>query len=126
MTFPQHLIPIALLALGALSIHPAWAHGSAQSRHGGMTQMAHDLGFELVQGSDGITLYLMDHEQPLPSQGVSGKLTVLQGTQKTEVDLKPAGDNKLQAAGLKLAPGSKAVASLQIRGKAVTVRFTVK
>lgn len=126
MTRTQRLIPLTLLALSTLSLGTAFAHGSMQARHGGVTQMAHDLGFELVQGSEGITLYLMDHEQPLPSQGVSGKLTVLQGTQKTEVDLKPAGDNKLQAASLKLAPGAKAVASLQIRGKAVTVRFTVK
>jgi hypothetical protein len=38
---------------------------------------------------------------------VSGKLTVLNGTQKSEAELKPAGGSKLEAAGIKVLPGAK-------------------
>ena len=58
---------------------------------------------------------------------MSGKLTVLNGADKSEADLKPAGGNKLEAKGVKLGKGAKAVAALQTADKkTVTVRFTVK
>ena len=69
----------------------------------------------------------MDHGKPLPSQGISGKLTILNKGQKAEADLKPAGDNKLVAAGVVLSPGAKVVAVLNnVAGRTVTVRFNVK
>ena len=58
--------------------------------------------------------------------GASGKLTVLSGTDKSEAELKPAGD-KLEAKGIKLASGSKVVASVTTaEKKTMSVRFTVK
>ena len=51
---------------------------------------------------------------------------MLIGAEKSEVDLVPAGD-RLEAKGIKLASGAKAVATLTTpAAKAVTVRFTVK
>ena len=48
-------------------------------------------------------------------------------SQKAEADLKPAGDNKLVAAGVVLSPGAKVVAVLNnVAGRTVTVRFNVK
>jgi predicted lipoprotein with Yx(FWY)xxD motif len=123
----KQLIQSAALAMSVLALNPAMAHGVAQPSHGGTVQEANDVSFELVVDADGVTLYLTDHDEPLSSKGISGKLTVLQGTQKTEADVKPAGDNKLRATGLKVGAGAKVVAVLnKVEGQTVTLRFTVK
>jgi hypothetical protein len=121
------LIGAALLALGTLTAPVAWAHGAAGPKHGGVVQVANDVSFELVGDADGATIYLVDHDAPMPSAGITGKLTVLTGTQKTEAEVKPAGDNKLKATGVKLASGAKVVAVLSnVAGQTATVRFTAK
>lgn len=121
------LIGAALLALGTLTAPVAWAHGAAGPKHGGVVQVANDVSFELVGDADGATIYLVDHDMPMPSAGITGKLTVLTGTQKTEAEVKPAGDNKLKATGIKLASGAKVVAVLSnVAGQTATVRFTAK
>lgn len=121
------LTQIAALFLVALSLNPAMAHGAGKPLHGGIVQVANDVQFELVAEADGATIYLVDHDEPMPSTGITGKLTVLQGAKKTEVDVKEAGDNKLRATGVKLGKGDKVVAVLnKVEGKTVTVRFTVK
>jgi hypothetical protein len=52
---------------------------------------------------------------------------VLNGAEKTEAEVKAAGDNKLRATGVKLASGAKVVAVLNnVEGRTTTVRFTVK
>ncbi|MFG6469291.1 hypothetical protein [Roseateles sp. BYS87W] len=126
MKTPQLLIA-ALLAACALGANPVMAHGSSAPRHGGIVQVANDVNFELVVEADGATLYLVDHDEDMPSKGISGKLTVLNGAQKTEVDLKATDGNKLRATGVKIEKGAKVVAVLQnVEGKTATVRFTVK
>lgn len=124
---PKPLIQIALLVLSALAVPPALAHGAGKPRHGGVVQVANDVNFELVAEAEGVTLYLVDHDAPMSSKGVSGKLTVLQSGQTTEAALQEAGDNRLKAAGLKAGKGAKVVAVLHnVEGKTVTVRFVVK
>lgn len=126
MTMKQ-LFQAAVLALSALTLNTAMAHGAAKPRHGGIVQVANDVSFELVAEADAATIYLIDHDEPMSSTGISGKLTVLNGTQKTEVDIKAAGDDKLRATGVKIGAGAKVVAVLNnVEGKTVTVRFTVK
>lgn len=113
-------------ALAALSFHAAQAHGDAKPQHGGVVQTASDLVFELVALPDGAAIYIEDHGKPMSTAGASGKLTVLNGADKAEAELKPAGD-KLEAKGIKLASGSKVVASVTTADKkTVSVRFTVK
>ena len=114
------------MGLGALDAPVALAHGSATSRHGGISQMAGDLGFELVSTADGVALYVDDQGKLVAPAGIAGKLTVLNGTQKSEADRVAASD-RLEAKGIKLAPGAKVVAALTTaQKKAVTVRFTVR
>lgn len=126
MTFKK-LIPACALVLGALAFNSAFAHGAGEPRHGGIVQVANDVNFELVIDADGATIYLVDHDEPMSSKGISGKLTVLQGAKKVEADVKEAGDNKLRAAGVKIGKGDKIVAVLNnVEGKTATVRFTVK
>jgi len=97
----KHLISVTGLVLVCLSINPAEA--------------------------DGATIYLMDHGKPMASKGITGKLTVLQGSNKTEADIKEAGDNTLRVLGVKLGKGDKLVAALSnVGGKSMTVRFTIK
>ena len=123
----KYLISVASLVISCLSVNPVLAHGDAKPQHGGILQVANDLSFELVAQADGATIYLMDHGKPLASKGITGKLTVLQGSNKIEVDIKEAGDNTLRVLGVKLGKGDKLVAALSnIRGKSMTVRFTIK
>lgn len=121
------LLIAALLGLGALTMNAAMAHGTAAPRHGGIVQVANDVTFELVVEADGATIYLVDHDEDMPSKGISGKLTVLSGAQKSEAGVKATEGNKLRATGVKIAAGAKVVAVLNnVEGKTATVRFTIK
>jgi hypothetical protein len=122
------LLNIVLVAITALFVTTAFGHGDAKPKQGGVVSSAGDITFELVAGPEGATLYLEDHGKPLASAGMSGKLTVLSGADKAEGELKPAGENKLLAAGIKLNAGARVVATIT-RGeskKAITVRFALK
>ncbi|AKJ29442.1 hypothetical protein [Caldimonas brevitalea] len=122
----KKLVSLLVVSAAALSFNVAMAHGT-KAQHGGIVATAQDLGFELTNEGDKATLYITDHGQPFDTAGLSGKLTVLSGTEKSEVELKPAGENKLEAQGVKLAKGSKAVATLtNAEKKTLTVRFSVK
>lgn len=120
--FSALILGVSLVAAGGVL-----AHGGADPKHGGVVKSASDLSFELVKQADGAVVYVEDHGKPLATQGMSGKLTVLNGSQKTEAELKPVGDNKLEARGVTLASGARAVAALTTPSKkTITVRFTVK
>jgi hypothetical protein len=123
----KHLITVASLVISCLSMNPVLAHGDAKPLHGGIVQLVNDLSFELVAQADGATIYLMDHDKPMASKGITGKLTVLQGTKKSEADIKEGGDNTLRVMGVNLGKGDKLVAALSnVNGKSMTVRFTIK
>lgn len=68
-----------------------------------------------------------DHGKAVDVNKASVKLTLLAGTEKQEVELKPAGD-KLEAMGtFKVGAGTKAVAVVTGASKSVsTARFTLK
>lgn len=124
----KNLPSLAALALSlfAFGHTAAIAHGGAAARHGGVVQLASDLSFELVALPDGAAIYVEDHGKPIAPTGMSGKLTVLNGTERSEGVLAVAGD-RLVAKGVRLASGAKAVAALTTANrKAITVRFTVK
>lgn len=122
----KKLLAAVVLGLSALSFNAAMAHGGAKAKHGGVVATASDLGFELVGTPTGAAIYVEDHGKPMAPTGMTGKLTVLNGTEKSEADLAAAGD-KLEAKGVKLAAGAKVVAALTTADKKViTVRFTVK
>lgn len=95
--------------------------------HGGVVVEVKDVDYELVARPTTIQLHLRDHGKPADLSKASAKVTLLTGTEKQEVELKPAGD-KLEAAGnFKVGPGTKAVAVVTVPGKApATARFTLK
>lgn len=95
--------------------------------HGGVVAESGHLELELVAKPDVIALHLRDHGKPFSLQGASAKLTLLSGTEKSEVQLTPAGD-RLEAKGnFKLAAGTKAVATVTLAGKKpINTRFALK
>jgi hypothetical protein len=103
------------------------AHGE-KPKHGGVIQAADDLSFELVNKDGKATIYVEDHGKPVSTAGASGKLTVLNGAEKSEVPLEPAGDNMLATKGeAKLGKDAKAIAAMTFADKnAVNVRFSMK
>jgi hypothetical protein len=96
--------------------------------HGGVVVESNDMDYELVAKVDVITLHLRDHGKPVSTQGMSAKLTLLNGTEKSEVILTPAGNSSLEAKGsFKVAAGTKLVALVTGPGKKVAnVRFALK
>jgi hypothetical protein len=115
-----------LLGVTMLGINAAFAHDGVKPKRGGVTQTVSDLTFELVPQPDGAHLYVDDHGKPLSPAGMSGKLTVLNGAEKSEAPLVVAGD-KLEAKGIKLNKGAKVVAAVTTANKkAVTARFAIR
>ena len=125
----------AALALAALATttaaHAAGDHGAGHDhkpQHGGIVAEVNDMDYELVAKPDTLTLHLRDHGKPAKTEGVRAKLTLLNGTEKSEAVLAPAGEGKLEAKGaFKVAAGTKVVALVTLPGKkAANVRFAVK
>ncbi|MBQ0932474.1 hypothetical protein [Ideonella alba] len=124
----------ALIATIALAITSA-AHAAGDKHdhahehkplHGGVVVEVKDMDFELVANATAVKLYLRDHGKPADVSKASAKVTLLAGTEKQEVELKPAGD-RLEATGsFKVGPGTKAVAVVTIAGKPATARFTLR
>ncbi len=126
--------PTLLAALALTLAGTAFAAGDKHDHahehkpmHGGVVAEAKDMDYELVAKPAAIQLHLRDHGKPADVSKASAKLTLLTGTEKQEVELKPAGD-KLEATGsFKVGPGTKAVAVVTMSGKpAGAVRFTIK
>jgi hypothetical protein len=123
----KRLFAAAVLAFAFTTATAVHAHGEAKAKQGGVVTVAGDLVFELVVKPEGAVVYVEDHGKPFATAGMSGKLTVLKGTEKSEGELKAAGDNRLEASGVKLAKGARAVATVTTTDKkTLTVRFTVK
>jgi hypothetical protein len=118
--------PLVLAALMAAS--PLAFADADKPLHGGLMQEVREISYELVAKPDTIALYITDHGKKVPSAGATAKLTLLNGTEKSEVAMAPAGDNKLEAKGaFKVQKGTRVVALVTLAGKpAVTARYEIK
>lgn len=126
----QALLASISLALASSAFAAGEKHDHAHEHkpmHGGVVVEVKDIDYELVAKPTTIHLHLRDHGKPADVSKASAKLTLLSGTDKQEVELKPVG-GKLEATGtFKVGPGTKAVAMVTIAGKPVgTVRFAIK
>jgi hypothetical protein len=123
--------PIAaiILALAGSAFAAGDKHDHAHEhkpQHGGVVVEVKDMDYELVARPDAMQLHLRDHGKAVDISKASAKLTLLAGTEKQEVELKPAGD-KLEARGaFKVAANTKVVAVVSIAGKSSTARFVLK
>ena len=120
----------ALLAsLLAISIAPAMAAGEHdhKPKFGGVVVETKAGDMEIVAKPDNLRIYFNDHGKPVKFEGAKAKVTLLNGLEKSEAELTPAGD-KMEAKGtFKVAKGTKGIAVVTLAGKApVTARFAIK
>ena len=123
MTFKTLALATLLVATGT-----AFAQKDDHSvKHGGIFIETKALDFEVVARPDLLQVYPRDHGKQVRLDGAQGKMTLLNGTEKTEVALTPVGD-RLEAKGsYKVVKGTKGIASVTLVGKpAVLARFEVK
>jgi len=125
----QALLASLALTLASTAFAAGDKHDHAHEHkplHGGVVVEIKDIDYELVAKPTVIQLHLRDHGKPADVSKTTAKVTFLSGTEKQEVELKPAGD-KLEATGsFKVGAGTKAVAVVSVAGKAATVRFSIK
>lgn len=114
----------ALLALPSLVL----AHGEVEPKHGGVVSVVKDVEYELVAKADSMTIYVVDHGKQVDTKTASASMTILSGKMKSQVNLVPAGENKLEAKGkFDVTEGTKVVSIISFAGKpAATVRFEIK
>ncbi|MDP4733314.1 hypothetical protein [Limnohabitans sp. Bal53] len=121
----QTLLITASLVLGNM----AWAGpGDATHKpmHGGVLATVKDVDYELVASVTALRLYVRDHGKAVDVSKSTAKLTLLTGSEKQEVELKPSGD-KLEATGTyKVTAGTKVVAVISFGAKQATARFVIK
>jgi len=123
----KHLALMTLVMTVATS-GSVWAHGEKAKNGGIVQESSNGVSLELVSKDGKATIYVEDHGKPVSTAGASGKLTVLNGAEKAEVPLEPAGDNSLATKGTaKLDKGAKAIAAVTFADKrTVNVRFAIK
>lgn len=110
----MHRTLAALLVVAAAPalVPVAHAHGSMKPQHGGLVQMSGETVIELVSTPKGVDVYLSEEDEPVVSANYSAKLVQTAGAVKSEAVLKPAGGNKMSAAGFKSVKGAKLVVAL--------------
>lgn len=115
--------PLTLLADGK---HQAGDHH--KPKYGGVVQEVKEVQFELVAKPDSLAIFVEDHGKKIDTKGATAKVTLLNGAEKTEATLSPAGDNKLEAKGqFKVGKDTRAVAVVTLAGKpAQSMRFSLK
>ncbi|MES1980364.1 MAG: hypothetical protein V4451_20175 [Pseudomonadota bacterium] len=107
---------------------PALASGDSHAaKHGGIFVETKALDFEIVAKTDSIQVYVADHGKAVKLDGAKGKVTLLNGSEKTEVELTVAED-RLEAKGsFKVQKGTKGIAAVTLTGKpAAVARFEIK
>lgn len=121
------LITLILAAASLISNTAVQAHGSTVPQHGGVVRMVGETVIELVSVDGGADLYLREEDEPVPTGGMTGKLTVTVDGVKSEAELSPAGDNKLQARGVKIsAPCKVSVQVVRADQSRVNATFNIK
>lgn len=120
------LATIAIAAFAAGSVMASGDHGHAP-KNGGIVVETKAGDFEIVAKPDLLQIYISDHGKAVSLDGAKAKITLLNGAEKSEAELLPAG-NKMEVKGsFKVAKGTKGIAVLTLAGKpSSTARFEVK
>ncbi|MES2687344.1 MAG: hypothetical protein V4706_11010 [Pseudomonadota bacterium] len=122
----NQLLLVTCLALSATAVLAAGDHAH-DPKFGGVVVETKAGDFEVVAKPESLQIYISDHGKPVKLNGAKAKVTLLNGTEKSEAELLPAGD-KLEAKGaFKVAKGTKGIAVVTLAGKPpATARFQVK
>lgn len=121
-------IALMLAAVTLAASAAVHADGDHKPKYGGVVAVVKDVQYELVAKPDSVTLFVEDHGKKVDTKGATAKLTLLTGSDKTEIALVPVGANGLEATGVfKVPAGTKAVATITLAGKpAINARFEIK
>lgn len=93
--------------------------------HGGKVFEAKEFDVELVAKSDSIELYVRDHGKPVSLGGGVANLSILNGAEKKDFELKPEA-NKFKISGsFDMRKGTRVVAIIRLSGKVVTARYVI-
>lgn len=117
----------ALLAIAPAAFAADDKHDHA-AKHGGVVVETKRADLEIVAKPELLRIYVNGHDgKPLPLDGAKARLTLLNGSEKSDAELTPV-DGKLEAKGaFKVAKGTKGVAVVTLTGKPpVTARFEVR
>lgn len=119
---------MALLALTMAMVSGQASAHESPAKHGGVVKSAGDMSFELVNKDGTTTIYVDDHGKEVSMAGGSGTLTVLKGTEKSEMPLTAGvGNTLIGKTGDKISSGAKVVVSIVFPDKsAMSVRFSIK
>lgn len=113
----KSIVSAFCLSLALTAAPAAFAHeGHGMAQFGGVVAEAGMAQFEIVARAGKVVVHASNHGQPLNTAGASGKLTVLAGSAKSEIALKPAGDNRLEGSGEVIA-GAKLLINVQFAGQ---------
>lgn len=117
---------LASFTLAAVNAQAAGSHDHTP-KYGGVVVETKAGDIEIVAKPDKIQIYVSDHGKPVKLDGAKAKVTLLNGSEKSEAELAPAGD-KLEANGAyKVVKGTKGIAVITMPGKpGATARFEVK
>ena len=129
MLKPLHFLTSIVVAMASMGLGAgAFAAGPGhEATHGGIRVESKVMDMEIVAKTDVIQLYVSDHGKPLKIDGAKAKLTLLNGAEKSEIHLQPAGD-KFEAKGtFKVSKGTKGIVLVSLAGKpGTTARFTMR
>jgi hypothetical protein len=116
----------SLLVFSAASAIAGTGH-DLKPKFGGVVVETKTGDVEIVAKPDSIHIHITDHGKAVKLDGAKAKVTLLNGTEKSEAELVPVGD-KLEAKGaFKVAKGTKGIAVVTLAGKPpVTARFEIK
>ena len=124
------LIALTTFSVGIATAPVTWAAGTHDHspKFGGIVAQGKAFDGELVAKPDLITVHVSDHGKPMATKGAKGKITMLTGADKSEVELMPAGDSRMEAKGkFNVSVGTKAVVEITPEGKKPsTLRFAIK
>lgn len=119
------LLATSIVFYGASAM--AAGEHSHKPRFGGVVVETKAGDIEIVAKPDSIQIYITDHGKAMKLDGAKAKVTLLNGTEKSEATLVSTGD-KLEAKGaFKVAKGTKGIALVTLAGKPpFTARFDIK
>ncbi len=130
MNFIKRIAIAGSLSLAAIASHaagePGHSHGH-DPKYGGVVVETRAGDAEIVVKPDSIRIYITDHGKPIDLFGAKARVTLLNGSQKSEASLVSAGDRLEVLGTFRVAKGTKGIATINLAGKPpATARFEIK
>ncbi len=121
----QPFLTLTLAAALTLSSPLTMAHSTPETLHGGIVKSAHHQEYELIHQDQRVNIYISDHGQPVNTEGMSGKLVIMQNREKSELTL-TAKPQMLTAHPISLQPGAKVIARIKkADGETISLRYSI-